>query len=931
MTPEPIGRASLLRTALLMGALSLGILGAKLHKLLRTGGASALADLGPVFARDLLLLGGLSLLFVVILDRGPRSLRWVPKLLVHTLFVVIATLAGAEHAHFLATGAVADGYMFDELLERAGELVHVVASEITWPRALSMATPVIYSVGVFLFLRQRERARSSEGTAPSPTSWRSPLPIAVLSFTVGALVIGSVFFGAVPTPNRMVLRRNFLVGLLSDLHDLRTAPREGPPVEIDPIQPLVLEKGPGPRRNLLVITLESVSAKATSITGENGYARRVHNTPFLEELAARGLRVDRAYTVIPHTTKALVAIHCGTYPKFTPKVAEAKEGGIPVPCLPRLLREEGYATAFFQPAEENYENRRQLIEEFGFEHFAGKESISGKGFDEASYFGWEDNALVEPVAAWIRRQKRPYFAAVLTLTAHHPYAVPKGFPVEKYVSDPDLNDYLNTVRYTDVFLRKLIGRLEGEGLLEDTIVIISGDHGEAFGEHGRFQHDTAVYEENVRVPLVVFGPGVEESTRATGLRQLTDILPTALDLLGFVPSRPVLGRSLLFPEGHDQLFMQCYFLQRCQGLLRDHRKVVDNFARRTPEVYDLAEDPFEQRDLYQRDPGVRESADKDIRWMRTLVAETNARYDVQAESRVAAFVGLEKPRVGRTMRVNFGAIELVESRIVPTEIEPGDSFTVTQVYRVTGTPNPATRPFLHVVGEEKMFNGDHEPVGGAYPVSRWKTGQYIQDRFVFATRPDYPVGRYQIRSGFWRPGEGRLKPVSVDTNVDEEDRVLLGTVDVRPAAIDAHEFVSTTMPSMETNRNVRFGDVMRLVHTSIDKPSIKGGLKTTVTAVYEVLSEPPGDLEMEIRIAGKTSRQVAHEPVLGRHPPSAWRKGQFITDRIEIITQTSDSTGLYEVGLALLRSGERLKVEGEEVNAKSLWVPLATYSLRNAR
>ena len=176
-------------------------------------------------------------------------------------------------------------------------------------------------------------------------------------------------------------------------------------------------------------------------------------------LAARGAFVEQAYTVVPHTSKSLVSILCGFYPKLSPEVDEAKPHGIPRPCLPRLLGQQGYATGFFQTAEQNYELRADLVDQLGFDHFQGKESIDGTGFDESSYFGWEDDAMLRPIGDWIGQQgERPFFLTVVTLTSHHPYGVPHGFPTKTYVDQKDSIDFLNTISYTDPVRRQAGGR-----------------------------------------------------------------------------------------------------------------------------------------------------------------------------------------------------------------------------------------------------------------------------------------------------------------------------------------------------------------------------------------------------------------------------------------------------------------------------------------
>ena len=291
---------------------------------------------------------------------------------------------------------------------------------------------------------------------------------------------------------------------------------------------------------MVFVILESTRARSVT-----PYAREMATTPFLGRLAERGLRVEHAYAVVPHTSKALVPIQCGVHPKITTAIQEANPGGIPSACLAELLGAQGYATAFIQPAEEEFERRRGLVANFGFQTFLGKESLP-TGFEESSYFGYEDDSMLEPALAWVDRQTGPFFLTVLTLTAHHDYRLPKSFPKRELAAEESLNRYLNALAYTDRFVERLFAGFDQRSLLAQTLFVIVGDHGEAFGEHGRSEHDNVLYEEGVAVPLLLVGAGLEEMRgRAVGgLRETSDIVPT-------VAGGPRLRGPRRRPAGHE--------------------------------------------------------------------------------------------------------------------------------------------------------------------------------------------------------------------------------------------------------------------------------------------------------------------------------------------------------------------------------------------
>jgi phosphoglycerol transferase MdoB-like AlkP superfamily enzyme len=116
------------------------------------------------------------------------------------------------------------------------------------------------------------------------------------------------------------------------------------------------------KRNVVMVFLESTRASATT-----PYSADLDTTPFLAELAKDSLLVENAYAVVPHTSKALVAGHCGVAPPLDTENTESEPDILPAQCIPDLLKEQGYATAFFQSATETFERRRMLVENFGHE------------------------------------------------------------------------------------------------------------------------------------------------------------------------------------------------------------------------------------------------------------------------------------------------------------------------------------------------------------------------------------------------------------------------------------------------------------------------------------------------------------------------------------------------------------------------------------
>jgi arylsulfatase A-like enzyme len=184
--------------------------------------------------------------------------------------------------------------------------------------------------------------------------------------------------------------------------------------------------------------------------------------------------------------------------------------------------------------------------------------------------------------------------------AHRPYD-----PPEPYATTYGHNLYVGEIAYADAQIGRLIEALEKRGRLDRTIIIVAGDHGESLGERGERDHGIFIYENVIRVPLIIRAPGLSPR-RVADVVRLTDIMPTVLDLLNLRPSRGLDGISLTrLMHGLEQdLDLEAYaeslYPERMgwSGLraLRVGRyKLID--APR-PELFDLWKDPFEETNIH---------------------------------------------------------------------------------------------------------------------------------------------------------------------------------------------------------------------------------------------------------------------------------------------------------------------------------------------
>jgi len=159
---------------------------------------------------------------------------------------------------------------------------------------------------------------------------------------------------------------------------------------------------------------------------------------------------------------------------------------------------------------------------------------------------------------------------------------------------------LNAIHSSDALIGRLADAIDAMNLGDNTIIVITGDHGEAFGEHGQLAHNWTVYDEEMRVPLLIVNSQLfarEEHVRRLG-RQI-DIAPTVLSLLDYDAPSPWEGDNLFDPGSVDHTYLFCRYGDYTFGLADSHFKYVYDFTRDRSELYDLNADPGELRDLSQ--------------------------------------------------------------------------------------------------------------------------------------------------------------------------------------------------------------------------------------------------------------------------------------------------------------------------------------------
>lgn len=353
-------------------------------------------------------------------------------------------------------------------------------------------------------------------------------------------------------------------------------------------------------QNVLLITIDTLRADVLSCDG--GAAR----TPNLDALAAAGARFTFAHAHAVMTLPSHASILTGEYP-FQHGIRDNSGYRLPgsIPTLAARLKPLGFATGAFVGA---FPVASQFGLNAGFDVYDDRFS-EAHGPSDFTIAERRADAVVAPARTWIGAQHGRWFAWVHVYDPHAPYRPPAPFNAE-YSS----NLYAGEVAYTDSALGPLVDDVKRAA--RPTLVVVTGDHGEALGDHGELTHGLFAYEPTLRIPLIVaqFRPGEaprEGRVISTPARHV-DLVPTVLAAVGATAPSGLPGRSLMpaLNGAADANTEASYFesmsasLNRgwapLTGVLLGREKYID---LPIDELYDLASDPGEQSNLKAKRAG----------------------------------------------------------------------------------------------------------------------------------------------------------------------------------------------------------------------------------------------------------------------------------------------------------------------------------------
>jgi len=409
------------------------------------------------------------------------------------------------------------------------------------------------------------------------------------------------------------------------------------------------------RPNVLLVILESIAA--SHMTTE-GYARST--TPNLQRLADEGLYMERAWTTATHSNYAQMAILSSLFPRRVHGLDQYTRLDYPRELLHDVFHRLGYETATITSQDENWQGMRRFQDTGTPTFFWFSDDYEGVHLDSGVEKVVPDEDTTDVALDWLSAYRKAPWALYVNFQATHfpytlvedadrPYAPDRptmstfgylGYPEGE--RDVVINRYDNALRYVDEQIGRVVDYLEAAGELDDTLIVVTADHGEMFFEKGLVTHGKTLFEVESRVPLIVHWPGhVAPGRRREPVSNL-DVMPTIADLVGFPPHPSWQGRSFVTPaKGTPQpaIFMNIQGLRFADGIVCWPYKLILERTSKRQYLFDLAQDPAENVDLMAAQPEIA------ARMADTLTKQLLAQLDYHREEDLAVREKRFQPRL----------------------------------------------------------------------------------------------------------------------------------------------------------------------------------------------------------------------------------------------------------------------------------------------
>jgi len=520
--------------------------------------------------------------------------------------------------------------------------------------------------------------------------------------------------------------------------------------------------------NILLLTIDTTRADHL---GMYGYPRAT--SPNLDAMAKGATVFEHGWAHAPSTRYSMPAILTGRLPLdvYYDTFVEGWPGLLPrATTIAEALAPLGFVTG----AITNYwyfdrsRHMDQGFAEYDNENARLHTGVAGAGPEQTR--GSSSKEQTDKAIGFVdRHADQRWFLWVHYYDPHYAYEPHPDVP--SFGSDR-VALYDGELAYTDRHIGRLLDELRQKGLYDKTVIVVTGDHGEGFGEHGVELHGYHLYAAQTKVPLIIRVPGLPPRRAVTPAGHV-DILPTLVNLAGGAATPDMMGRSLVdvlasadVPRTvFQQLSYEGNHEMRAGVDARCH--VIYNVSPDTSwEVYRIDRDPMETRDLAGDDDECQATRHAVAQWYDAEQVPPGA-----GDALLAA-----RPQINTPLDADLGDAVRLLAVDAPPHARPGETIDLTWTFEARGTVPPGWKVFVHVeVPNRAYINGDHRP---ARPFEWWRAGQYIRYTTSVVVPRTAAAGHYIVWAGMFE-GNRRAKARAARVKI-VDDSVAVAELEVAP-------------------------------------------------------------------------------------------------------------------------------------------------------
>jgi arylsulfatase A-like enzyme len=329
-----------------------------------------------------------------------------------------------------------------------------------------------------------------------------------------------------------------------------------------------------------------------------GYAKEI--APNLTKLADKSAVYTRAYSISSFTSKSVGAILSGQYPStlyrgpaFFTKYSNANL------FFPEVLQHAGVRTMAGQA--HGYFERGNNVRQ-GFDVWNLVPNLKWDAEKDVSVTSQDMTPMAIDMLKDATKTDGAFFMWLHYMDPHHEYRIHKECPDFGHRAR---EMYDNEICYTDLWIKKLLDYCEAQSWWKDTVLVVTADHGEAFGEHGMWNHAFALWEVLTHVPMMISGPGIQPR-RIEERRSHIDLAPTIVDLLGVTAPTTFVGKSMVpellgaeAPGNREPILLDLpadSYNPRTRVTIQGDYKLIEDPNDKF-QLYNLNDDPDEKKNL----------------------------------------------------------------------------------------------------------------------------------------------------------------------------------------------------------------------------------------------------------------------------------------------------------------------------------------------